>query len=41
MAETARSEAEKLVVYLLDDFYLELEPVGRLDIVGRASEARA
>jgi tetratricopeptide (TPR) repeat protein len=33
MAESARSEAEKLIVYLLDDFYLELEPVGRLDIV--------
>src|SRR5262249_44745540 len=26
MAESARGEAEKLVVYLLDDFYLELEP---------------
>jgi tetratricopeptide (TPR) repeat protein len=33
LAESARSEAEKLIVYLLDDFYLELEPVGRLDIV--------
>src|SRR2546428_7879266 len=33
MAESARGEAEKLIVYLLDDFYLELEPVGRLDIV--------
>jgi Mrp family chromosome partitioning ATPase len=33
MAEAALSEAEKLIVYLLDDFYLELEPVGRLDIV--------
>ena len=33
MAEAARGEAEKLIVYLLDDFYLELEPVGRLDIV--------
>src|SRR5690349_8916029 len=29
----ARGEAEKLIVYLLDDFYRELEPVGRLDIV--------
>jgi tetratricopeptide (TPR) repeat protein len=37
MAEGARSEAEKLVVYLLDDFYLELEPVGRLDVVGDLS----
>ncbi|MBS0321427.1 MAG: hypothetical protein JSR18_12855 [Proteobacteria bacterium] len=34
LAEAARGESEKLVVYLLDDFYSELEPVGRLDIVG-------
>ena len=34
MAEQARGESEKLVVYLLDDFYQELAPVGRLDIVG-------
>jgi hypothetical protein len=34
MAEAARSESERLVVYLLDDFYRELEPVGRLDLVG-------
>jgi tetratricopeptide (TPR) repeat protein len=33
MAESARGEAEKLIVYLLDDFYLELEPIGRLDVV--------
>ena len=33
MAEKARGEAEKLVVFLLDDFQLELAPVGRLDIV--------
>ncbi|MEP7068018.1 MAG: hypothetical protein ABI789_02210, partial [Usitatibacter sp.] len=32
-AQAARGEAEKLIVYLLDDFYLELEPVGRLDLV--------
>ena len=38
MAETARGEAEKLIVYLLDDFYLELEPVGRLDIVASLSK---
>ncbi len=37
LAEKARVEAEKLVVYLLDDFLLELEPVGRLDIVGDLS----
>ena len=34
MAEQARGESEKLVVYLLDDFYRELEPVGRLNVVG-------
>ncbi|HTS85356.1 MAG TPA: tetratricopeptide repeat protein, partial [Usitatibacter sp.] len=38
LAERARSEAEKLIVYLLDDFYLELEPVGRLDIVANLSK---
>jgi tetratricopeptide (TPR) repeat protein len=38
MAESARGEAEKLIVYLLDDFYLELEPVGRLDIVASLSK---
>ena len=34
MAETARGESERLIVFLLDDFYRELEPVGRLDVVG-------
>jgi tetratricopeptide (TPR) repeat protein len=38
LAESARGEAEKLLVYLLDDFYLELEPVGRLDIVANLSK---
>ena len=38
MAESARGEAEKLIVYLLDDFYLELEPVGRLDIVAELAK---
>ena len=33
LADSARGQAEKLIVYLLDDFYLELEPIGRLDIV--------
>jgi tetratricopeptide (TPR) repeat protein len=33
LAETARGEAEKLMVYLLDDFTRELDPIGRLDIV--------
>jgi tetratricopeptide (TPR) repeat protein len=38
LAEGARSEAEKLVVYLLDDFHLELEPIGRLDVVADLSQ---
>jgi tetratricopeptide (TPR) repeat protein len=33
LADNARGQAEKLIVYLLDDFYRELEPIGRLDIV--------
>ena len=38
MAEQARGESEKLVAYLLDDFYMELAPVGRLDIVGELAK---
>lgn len=38
MAETARGESERLIVYLLDDFYRELEPVGRLDLVGELAK---
>jgi tetratricopeptide (TPR) repeat protein len=38
MAEAARGESERLVVYLLDDFYRELEPVGRLDLVGELAQ---
>jgi tetratricopeptide (TPR) repeat protein len=34
LAEAARGESERLVVYLLDDFHRELEPLGRLDLVG-------
>ena len=37
-AEQARGEAEKLVLYLLDDFQLELAPVGRLDIVAELAK---
>ncbi len=33
MADAARAESEKLVAYLLEDFQLELAPVGRLDVV--------
>jgi tetratricopeptide (TPR) repeat protein len=32
-AERARAEAEKIVGYLVDDFYRELEPTGNTDIV--------
>jgi len=35
LAETSRSEAEKLVGFLLDDFYDELAPTGRLEIVDK------
>ncbi len=38
LAETARSESERLIVYLIDDFYRELEPVGRLEIVGELAK---
>lgn len=37
-AEAARGESERLIVYLLDDFYRELEPVGRLEIVGELAK---
>jgi tetratricopeptide (TPR) repeat protein len=33
-ADRSRAGAEKLVGFLLDDFYAELEPIGRLDMVG-------
>jgi tetratricopeptide (TPR) repeat protein len=39
MAEGSRAEAEKLVVYLLEDFYTELEPVGRLDVVAELAKS--
>ena len=39
MAEGSRGEAEKLVVYLLEDFYKELAPVGRLDVVGELAKS--
>ena len=38
VAEAARGESERLIVYLLDDFYRELEPVGRLEIVGELAQ---
>ncbi len=39
LSDTARTEAEKLVVFLLDDFYDELAPVGRLEMVGKLAES--
>ena len=33
-AQQARGEAERLVSFLLDDLYVQLEPSGRLEIVG-------
>lgn len=33
ISETSRIEAEKLVVFLLDDFYEEVQPIGRIDAV--------
>ena len=38
MAETARGQSERLIVYLLDDFQRELEPVGRLSLVGELAQ---
>ena len=35
LAEKARGDAEKLVAFLIDDFYTELEPTGQLDTLGR------
>jgi hypothetical protein len=33
LADAARTEAEKIVGFLVDDFYRELEPTGRVEIV--------
>lgn len=33
LADSARAEAEKIVGFLVDDFYRQLEPTGRVDIV--------
>lgn len=37
-AERARGEAEKLVGFLLEDFYEELKPTGRVEIVGKLAD---
>ncbi len=34
VSETSRAEAEKLVVFIVDDFYEEMAPTGKLDVVG-------
>jgi tetratricopeptide (TPR) repeat protein len=36
-AQRARADAEKLVGFLIEDFYAELEPTGRLEIMGKLS----
>ena len=38
LAENARSESEKLVGFLLDEFYEELEPTGRVEIVQKLAD---
>jgi hypothetical protein len=34
-AQRARADAERLVGFLIEDFYAELEPTGRLEIMGK------
>ncbi len=34
-AQKSRNDAEKLVSFLIEDFYTELEPTGRLDTLGK------
>ncbi|MDI1337504.1 MAG: hypothetical protein PSU94_15080, partial [Lacunisphaera sp.] len=38
LAERARSESEKLIAFLLEDFYEELSPTGRVEIVGNLAD---
>ena len=38
MADASRTEAEKLVSYLLEDFYEELVPIGRLDTIAELTD---
>ncbi|MEO6967318.1 MAG: hypothetical protein ABI132_02525 [Rhodanobacteraceae bacterium] len=37
-AQNSRSNAEKLVSFLIEDFYTELEPTGRLDTLGKLAQ---
>ena len=41
LSQQARTSAETLVTYLLEDFYVELEPIGRLDVVGELAKRAA
>ncbi len=38
LAERARSESEKLIAFLLEDFYEELRPTGRVEIIGKLAD---
>jgi tetratricopeptide (TPR) repeat protein len=38
VTEKAKGDAEKLVGFLLEDFYEELQPTGRLEIVGKLAD---
>ncbi|MBS0662087.1 MAG: hypothetical protein JSR48_02400 [Verrucomicrobia bacterium] len=38
LAEQARGESEKLIGFLLEDFYQELMPTGRVEVVGKLAE---
>lgn len=38
LADVARGQSEKLIGFLLDDFYLELVPTGRADVVGTLAD---
>ena len=38
LAERARTESEKLIAFLLEDFYEELKPTGRGEIVGKLAD---
>jgi hypothetical protein len=38
LAESARSESEKLIGFLIEDFYQELMPTGQVEIVGNLAD---
>jgi hypothetical protein len=38
LAEQARAESEKLIGFLIEDFYEELKPTGRVEIVGKLAD---